>query len=172
MHFNILIFIVQITFNQIKNANIKYFCFLKKGYVTAPFFKKNFLNINNMAKQTTTQISQKRETEQSQQLTTRFQTLKELPTPLSEFQCVLHKDELFICGGANTRACYSYHMFKNEYKFICEYPRDVKLWGYCVVKLVDSNSNKDKDNNQITLLSFGSDWDGEYKHTLVMKYVT
>ncbi|ETO03350.1 hypothetical protein RFI_34060, partial [Reticulomyxa filosa] len=63
-------------------------------------------------------------------------------------------------------ACYSYHKLKNEYKFICEYPSDVELCGHCVVKLIDSSSNNDKDNNQITLLSF----DG--KHTLVLKYVS
>ncbi|ETO09200.1 hypothetical protein RFI_28187, partial [Reticulomyxa filosa] len=62
-------------------------------------------------------------------------------------------------------ACYSYHTLKNEYKFICGYPSDVKLCGYCVVKLAD-NSNQDK--NQITLLSFG----GKNNHTLVMKYVS
>ncbi|ETO20608.1 hypothetical protein RFI_16609, partial [Reticulomyxa filosa] len=38
-----------------------------------------------------------------------------------------------------------------------------------VVKLVDSNSNND---NQITLLSFGSGHNGENKHTLVMKYIS
>ncbi|ETO09246.1 hypothetical protein RFI_28141, partial [Reticulomyxa filosa] len=98
--------------------------------------------------------------------TTHFQILKELHTPLSQSQCVLHKHELLICGGHNQRACYSYHKLKNEYKFICEYPSHVRLWGHCVVKLVDN----DKDNNQITLLSFGSDYNGENKHTLVMKY--
>ncbi|ETO20137.1 hypothetical protein RFI_17079 [Reticulomyxa filosa] len=98
-----------------------------------------------------------------------FQTLKELPNPLKESQCVLHKHELLICGGYDQRACYSYHTLKNEYKFICEYPSDVKLVGHCVLKLVDNNN---KDKNQITLLSFGSNWNGENKHTLVMKYVS
>ncbi|ETO36437.1 hypothetical protein RFI_00625, partial [Reticulomyxa filosa] len=112
------------------------------------------------------------ETEQSRQITTQFQTLKELPTTLKQSQCVLHKHELLICGDWKERACYSYHTLKNEYKFICEYPSDVKLYGHCVVKLVDSSSNndKDKDNNQITLLSFGSYYFGKNKHTLVMKY--
>ncbi|ETO18291.1 hypothetical protein RFI_18988 [Reticulomyxa filosa] len=86
-----------------------------------------------------------------------FQTLKELPTPLVESQCVLHKHELLICGGYQQRACYSYHTIKNEYKLICEYPGDVELIGHCVVKLVDNN----KDINQITLL-----------HTLMMEYVS
>ncbi|ETO01431.1 hypothetical protein RFI_36009 [Reticulomyxa filosa] len=124
-----------------------------------------------MAKQTTTQNSQKRETEQIQQSNTHFQTLKELPTPLYQSQCVLHKHEFLICGGWHERTCYSYHTLKNEYKFICRYPSHVILRGHCVVKLVDSNSNNDKDNNQITLLSFGG---SKYtkKHTLVMKYVS
>ncbi|ETO32017.1 hypothetical protein RFI_05099 [Reticulomyxa filosa] len=120
-----------------------------------------------MAKQTATQNSQKRETGRSQQLNTHFQTLKELPFHFLNLN-VSYKHELIICGGAYQRACYSYHTLKNEYAFVCEYPSDVSLWGHCVVKLVDSNSNKDKDNNQITLLSFG----GENRHTLVMKYVT
>ncbi|ETO33606.1 hypothetical protein RFI_03496, partial [Reticulomyxa filosa] len=112
-----------------------------------------------------------RETEQSRQITSQFQTLKELPTPLEQSQCVLHKHELLICGGISRRACYSYHTLKNEYKFICEYPSHVTLWGHCVVKLVNSNSNSDKDNNQITLLSFGGSPITK-KHTLVMKYVS
>ncbi|ETO04775.1 hypothetical protein RFI_32621 [Reticulomyxa filosa] len=91
---------------------------------------------------------------------------KELPTPLHNSQCVVYKHEILICGGTQQRTCYSYHTFKNEYKLICEYPSDVILKGHCVVKLVDN------DNNQITLLSFGSDWCGENKHTLVMKYVS
>ncbi|ETO15169.1 hypothetical protein RFI_22193, partial [Reticulomyxa filosa] len=95
---------------------------------------------------------------------------KELPIPLSLSQCVLHKHELLICGDQFKRACYSYHTLKDEYKFICEYPSHVKLFGHCVVKLVDRNSNNDKYNNQITLLSFGSDLYGKNKHTLVMKY--
>ncbi|ETO34187.1 hypothetical protein RFI_02907 [Reticulomyxa filosa] len=99
-----------------------------------------------------------------------FQTLKRLPIPISRSQCVLHKHELLICGGYEQRACYSYHTVKNEYKFICRYPSDIKLNGHCVVKLVNKNNNK--DNNEITLLSFGSSSFGENKHTLVMKYVS
>ncbi|ETO08018.1 hypothetical protein RFI_29374 [Reticulomyxa filosa] len=96
-----------------------------------------------------------------------FQTLKELPTPLNESQCVLHEHEILICGGYRQRVCYSYHTLKNEYKFVCEYPSHIEVNGHCVLKLVDNN----KDNNQITLLSFGGH---KYfkKHTLVMKYVS
>ncbi|ETO25083.1 hypothetical protein RFI_12059 [Reticulomyxa filosa] len=94
-----------------------------------------------------------------------FQTLKKLPIPLDEAQCVLHKYELLICGSCEQRACYSYHKIKNKYKFICDYPSTVALDGHCVVKLVDNN-------NEITLLSFGSSRDGKNKHTLVMKYIS
>ncbi|ETO05931.1 hypothetical protein RFI_31466 [Reticulomyxa filosa] len=94
---------------------------------------------------------------------TPFQKLKDLPIPLWQSQCVFYKHELLVCGGYEERNCYSYHTLKNEYKFICSYPNDVKLNGHCVVKLVDDN-----DSNKITLLSFG----GRYGHTLVMKYVS
>ncbi|ETO04618.1 hypothetical protein RFI_32781 [Reticulomyxa filosa] len=76
-----------------------------------------------------------------------FQTLKELPIPLSQAQCVLHKQTPH---------------------FLSEYPSDAELVGHCVVKLVDNNNNK--DTNQITLLSFGGNKDS--RHTLIMKYVT
>ncbi|ETO25211.1 hypothetical protein RFI_11931 [Reticulomyxa filosa] len=125
-----------------------------------------------MANRTTAQKPSERQTEQTEQnqhliTSTFFQDLKELPTPLSESQCVLHKHELLICGGKYQRACYSYHTFKNEYKFICEYPSHVEPNGHCVVKLV-YNSNKDR--NQITLLSFGGC--NAKRHTLMMKYVS
>ncbi|ETO10609.1 hypothetical protein RFI_26768 [Reticulomyxa filosa] len=77
------------------------------------------------------------------------QTLKELLTSLSHFQCVLHKHELLIYGGYQQRACYFRHTLKNEYKIIC----DVKLMVHCVVNT---------ENNQITLLSFGE----LHKHTI------
>ncbi|ETO11114.1 hypothetical protein RFI_26261 [Reticulomyxa filosa] len=86
-------------------------------------------------------------------LITSFQTLKKLPIPLSLTQCIQHKHELLICGDT----------IKNKYKFICEYPSNVQLYEYCVVKLVDNN-------NQITLLSFGGS-SSIKRHTLVMKYV-
>ncbi|ETO15006.1 hypothetical protein RFI_22363 [Reticulomyxa filosa] len=88
------------------------------------------------------------------QNTDHFETLKELPAPLFQAQCVLHKHELLICGGYNQRACYSYHTIKNEYKFICEYPRDVELNGHCVVKLIGNNN---KDSNQDTLFIWSNE---------------
>ncbi|ETO10973.1 hypothetical protein RFI_26403 [Reticulomyxa filosa] len=126
---------------------------------SAPFFKKTknslkkFCNINNMA------------TEQNQHTVTssHSQTLKDLSISLPDYQYVLHKHEILICGGYDRRVCYSYHTIKNDYKFICDYPSDVKLNGHCVVKL--ANKNK-KDSNKITLLSFG----GSHQHTLMMKY--
>ncbi|ETO07892.1 hypothetical protein RFI_29498 [Reticulomyxa filosa] len=104
--------------------------------------------------------------EQSQAVTTSapFQSSKDLPTPSECTQCVLHKHEILICGSAYRRACYSYHTLKNEYKFICSYPRDVTLSGHCVVKLVDNR-------NEITLLSFGGNKHTKM-HTLIMKYVS
>ncbi|ETO35123.1 WD-40 repeat protein [Reticulomyxa filosa] len=123
-----------------------------------------------MANRTTTKKTTERQTKQSQHINTStpFQSLKDLPVPLSQSQCVPHKHEILICGGKHQRKCYSYHTIKNEYKFICEYPTDVYLEGHCVVKLVDNNN---KDSNQITLLSFGGK---KYrkKYTLVMKYVS
>ncbi|ETO15633.1 hypothetical protein RFI_21730 [Reticulomyxa filosa] len=102
---------------------------------------------------------------QHRMISTSFQTLKDLPTPLSYPQYVIHKHEILICGSRNQRKCYSYHTIKNQYKFICKYPSNVTLNKHCVVKLVDNNN---KESNQITLLSFG----GRYKHTLVMKYAS
>ncbi|ETO15441.1 hypothetical protein RFI_21922 [Reticulomyxa filosa] len=94
-----------------------------------------------------------------------FQILKELPTPLMDSQCMLHKHELLICGGLYEKACYSYHILKNEY------PSHVTLYGHSVIKLVDSNSNNDKHNNIITLLYFGG-LKKDIRYTLVMKYVS
>ncbi|ETO34228.1 hypothetical protein RFI_02867, partial [Reticulomyxa filosa] len=91
-----------------------------------------FININNMDNQS-------------------FQMLKDLPISLESAQCVSHKNELLICGCLDELYCYSYHIIKNEYHFICEYSDD-----------------NNKNSNEITLLSFG----GYYKHTLVMKYVS
>ncbi|ETO31994.1 WD repeat-containing protein [Reticulomyxa filosa] len=88
---------------------------------------------------------------------TSFETLASLSTPLEYTQCIAHKDEILLCGGATTLDCYSYHTIKNEYK--------VKLNEHCVVKLVDNNN---KNTNEMILLSFGGYW----KHTLVMKYIS
>ncbi|ETO04542.1 hypothetical protein RFI_32852 [Reticulomyxa filosa] len=148
--------------------------------------------INNMGNRTITQKPPERQTRQKQKLTPStsfqdlndfstttveqsqhiitpapFQSLDELPILLSGSQCVLHKNEILICGGENERSCYSYHTIKNEYKFICSYPSDVILEGHCVVKLAENNNKDNNDISEITLLSFG----GKYKHTLVMKYV-
>ncbi|ETO05497.1 WD repeat-containing protein, partial [Reticulomyxa filosa] len=126
---------------------------------------KKFSNIN-MADRNTRQTHPKEQTEQNQHIITSayFQSLKKLPIPLDQSQCVLYKHELLICGGYNQKACYSYHTIKNEYKFICEYPSDVKLNGHCVVKMADNN-------NEITLLSFGG-YPFSSKYTLVMKYIS
>ncbi|ETO23704.1 hypothetical protein RFI_13476 [Reticulomyxa filosa] len=96
-------------------------------------------------------------------ITSPFETLTPLPASLSLSQCVTHKHEIIICGGASKGDCYSYHIKKNLYKRICQYPKDIRLNGHCVVKRV----NKD-DPNDVLLLSFG----GAIKHTLMMKYVS
>ncbi|ETO14774.1 hypothetical protein RFI_22594 [Reticulomyxa filosa] len=90
-----------------------------------------------------------------------FQSVKKLPTPLSEAQCISHNNEILICGGLRQLDCYSYHTDKDEYKFICSYPSDIRLEGHCVVELVDNSP-------EIILLSFG----GKYKHALIMKYIS
>ncbi|ETO31826.1 hypothetical protein RFI_05290 [Reticulomyxa filosa] len=151
---------------QILLLNNLLLCKIRFCFTPHPPFLKKFSNINNMANQNTTQKSLEKQTKQSQHIitSTPFQSLNALPNSLWQSQCVLHKYEILICGGYKKRDCYSYHTLKNEYKFICEYPNDVALWGHCVVKLVDNNKN----SNEITLLSFG----GDYKHTLVMKYMS
>ncbi|ETO25017.1 hypothetical protein RFI_12127 [Reticulomyxa filosa] len=90
----------------------------------------------------------------------RFETLHNLPTALKYSQCVSFNDEILICGGASNRNCYSYHIVKNEYRVICCYPSNVKLYGHTVIKM---KSNNEKE---IKLLSFG----GEHNHALVMHY--
>ncbi|ETO02869.1 hypothetical protein RFI_34544, partial [Reticulomyxa filosa] len=99
--------------------NIEFVVFM---YYILPRLYQNLKKVNNI-------------NEMGNRNTTHFQTLKELPTPLSQSQCVLHKYEILICGGYDQRACYSYHTLKNEYKFICKYPIGVGLYGHCVVKL-------------------------------------
>ncbi|ETO23286.1 tetratricopeptide TPR_2 [Reticulomyxa filosa] len=95
---------------------------------------------------------------------TAFEYLPSLPLPLFQSQCVSHNDEILICGGYYERDCYSYHVIKKQYKRICSYPDDVKLFDYVIVKL----ENKEANDDSITLLSFS----GKPKHTLVMKYVS
>ncbi|ETO06003.1 hypothetical protein RFI_31393 [Reticulomyxa filosa] len=90
-----------------------------------------------------------------------FVTLSSLPIPLDQSQCVIYKHEVLICGGYLKGDCYSYHIIKDQYKFICSYPSDVHLKGHCVIKLINNNNP-----DEITLLSFG----GGKKHTLIMKY--
>ncbi|ETO24099.1 hypothetical protein RFI_13060 [Reticulomyxa filosa] len=99
--------------------------------------------------------------EENTELTSPFESLASLPIPLSQSQCVAHKQELLICGGYWNSECYSYHTIKNQYKRICIYPYEIKLRGHCVVKRVNRN-----DPNDISLLSFG----GMKKHALTLRY--
>ncbi|ETO29265.1 hypothetical protein RFI_07861 [Reticulomyxa filosa] len=86
-------------------------------------------------------------------MTTLFETLAPLPVRLEHTQCMLHKDEILICGGYGE---------KDQYKFICSYPKNIWLDGHCVVRRVNNN------RNETILLSFG----GRHKHTLTMQYVS
>ncbi|ETO22179.1 hypothetical protein RFI_15021, partial [Reticulomyxa filosa] len=92
-----------------------------------------------------------------------FEILASFPFRLSQSQCVVYNNEILVCGGYQNNNCYSYHTQKNQYKFICPYPKDITLDGHSVVKRVDN-----ENPNNITLLSFG----GLYKHTLIMKYTS
>ncbi|ETO30380.1 hypothetical protein RFI_06744, partial [Reticulomyxa filosa] len=87
-----------------------------------------------------------------------------LPYSLTNSQCIFYKDEILICGGYRIRECYSYHIQKQQYKFICSYPPAVVLEGHCVLKLKGNNGQG------ITLLSFGGQDENEIKYTFVMKY--
>ncbi|ETO18654.1 hypothetical protein RFI_18608, partial [Reticulomyxa filosa] len=127
---------------QKKRTLLFFFCACSLYFVT------HFLNRNNMGNQT------------------HFTPLSTLPIPLYLGQCVAYKQEVLICGGVCKGDCYSYHTLKNEYKHVCSYPSDTKLFGHCVVRL--ANDNKDTDKDEVVLLSFG----GERKHTLMMKYVS
>src|SRR5688572_18346452 len=68
-----------------------------------------------------------------------LQTLPGLPIKLSRSQCVSFpynnnkEEELLICGGYNNNNCYSYHIQKQQYKFICSYPENIKLNGHRVI---------------------------------------
>ncbi|ETO10255.1 G-protein beta WD-40 repeats containing protein [Reticulomyxa filosa] len=95
-----------------------------------------------------------------------FETLHSLPTPLSQSQCIIHNNEILILGGWNKKACYSYHIIKDQYKYICSYPDDINLYGHCVVKYLDNNN----PNNIILLSISGSKY--IKKQTLIMNYIS
>ncbi|ETO17312.1 hypothetical protein RFI_20013 [Reticulomyxa filosa] len=97
-----------------------------------------------------------------------FETLSPLPVPLTRSQCVFYKQEILVLGGWKQINCYSYHVLKNQYKFICSYPKNFTLTGHSVIKLTKSDNN----SNYITLLSFGGQGENEKKHTLIMKYIS
>ncbi|ETO00177.1 hypothetical protein RFI_37274 [Reticulomyxa filosa] len=109
---------------------------------------------------------QKNTSNMSTQVNNIFQSLPELPESLTDSACILCKDEILICGGIKTNRCYSYHILKKQYKYICSYPEDVQLNGHCVLQLVHLQTNPD----EIHLLSFGGQGKGETKQTFSMKY--
>ena len=109
------------------------------------------------------------------QQNTIWQRLPALPDPFNLAQCVSFPQtkELLICGGQYNRNCYSFHLQKQEYKLICEYPDDIKLAGHIVIPYPssrDDNQNFNQDASPtINLLSFGGNEYIAY-HTLVIKY--
>ncbi|ETO28627.1 hypothetical protein RFI_08504 [Reticulomyxa filosa] len=103
------------------------------------------------------------DTKVEQSTATHLEALPPLPVSLYQSQGVSHNNEILICGGVHKRQCYSYHTLKNQYRFICLYPKNAILFEHCVVKRVNPSNP-----NEITLLSLG----GTYKHTLVMKYTS
>jgi len=100
-----------------------------------------------------------------------FLRLPELPTRMKDAACVPLNDELLICGGTENNSCYSYHLSKKQYKFICAYPKEVKLNSHTVLRC-DIATNKDSvSGHTATLLSFGGSGDDNFsRHTLLMKY--
>ncbi|ETO30649.1 WD-40 repeat protein [Reticulomyxa filosa] len=95
-----------------------------------------------------------------------FERLAPLPISFNLTRCIVHGNEIIICGGRLRKQCYSYHILKNQYKYICSYPNEALLRGHCVVKIPNENMN------EITLLSFGGQNENNEKYTLIMKYVS
>jgi len=119
-----------------------------------------------------------------------MQALPDLPCDFMLAQCVSfpQANELLICGGGDNKKCYSYHLQKQQYRFICEYPESVVLQrqqfpqpimvqGHVVLVCPsnflhfedDHNPNSNSDDT-ITLLSFGGAGFTFFYHTLMMKY--
>ncbi|ETO26658.1 hypothetical protein RFI_10475 [Reticulomyxa filosa] len=80
--------------------------------------------------------------------------------------CILFKEEILVCGGYVTNSCYSYHILKEQYKYICSYPNSVQLYGHCILQLTHLQTNP----NEIHLLSFGGQGKHEMKQTFSMTY--
>ncbi|ETO20500.1 hypothetical protein RFI_16717 [Reticulomyxa filosa] len=91
----------------------------------------------------------------------RFESLASLPTRILHPQCIMHNQEILICGGNYVSDCYSYNILNNKWKIINSYPKSILLIGHCVVKL-----HSNKKANEMTLLSFG----GQQNHALTMSY--
>src|SRR3990170_3047040 len=88
-----------------------------------------------------------------------LQPLPDLPKKLYLTQCIsyLHsnnEEELLICGGLHNNNCYSYHIQKQQYKFICSYPKNIQLCGHTVISYPasyssnSSNSSNSSKNHQ------------------------
>ncbi|ETO20448.1 hypothetical protein RFI_16769 [Reticulomyxa filosa] len=98
-----------------------------------------------------------------------FETLAPCSSQFIKTQCVTRNYEILICGGYFKRDCYSYHTLKDQYKYVCSYPSSVQLDGHCVIKCIN---NANDNANELILLSFGGQSNGQKKHTLIMKYVS
>src|SRR5688572_2601283 len=80
--------------------------------------------------------------QRQQQQETTLPTVQSLLSLSEQFfhpQCVsfLHnnkeEEELLICGGQGNRNCYSYHIQRQQYKFICSYSENIQLYGHTVI---------------------------------------
>ncbi|ETO15252.1 hypothetical protein RFI_22112 [Reticulomyxa filosa] len=82
---------------------------------------------------------------------------------MDTLQCVSFRDEILICGGRYNNDCYSYHIVKQEYKRICSYPSEIRLFGHKVVSYTSHT-----DTNTVTIISFGGSF--TTSHNLMMRY--
>ncbi|ETO10828.1 hypothetical protein RFI_26549, partial [Reticulomyxa filosa] len=58
-----------------------------------------------------------------------IESLPPLPISLMISQAISIKDEILIFGGFgfNKSKCYSYNIIRKEYKFICDYPKEIQF---------------------------------------------
>ena len=86
------------------------------------------------------------------QQNTIWQQLPDLPIPFYLARCVSFPQtkELLICRGVGNKNCYSYHLQKQEYKLICEYPKDITLFGHTVIPYPSSKGDTQNFNQETT----------------------
>ncbi|ETN98340.1 mitochondrial ribosomal protein [Reticulomyxa filosa] len=102
-----------------------------------------------------------------------IESLPPLPISLMISQAISIKDEILIFGGFgfNKSKCYSYNIIRKEYKFICDYPKEIQfLNGHNVLRINNFVFNDNNDNN-ILLLTFGGNNIELFKRfTYIMNY--